>query len=47
MLNAGGDFADGVIAYKGSWLGAETFVSFDRKAVKLVEAQGEAARLLG
>jgi len=47
MLNAGGDFADGVIAYEGSWLGAETFVSFDRKAVKLVEAQGEAARLLG
>jgi predicted nucleic-acid-binding protein len=47
MLNAGGDFADGVIAYEGSWLGAETFVSFDKKAVKLVEAQGEAARLLG
>ena len=47
MLNAGGDFADGVIAYEGSWLGAETFVSFDKKAVKRVEAQGEAARLLG
>jgi predicted nucleic-acid-binding protein len=47
VLNAGGDFADGVIAYEGSWLGAETFVSFDKKAVKLVEAQGEAARLLG
>jgi len=47
MLNAGGDFADGVIAYEGSWLGAEAFVSFDRKAAKLVEAQGDAARLLG
>ena len=47
MLNAGGDFADGVIAYEGSWLGAETFVSFDRKAVSLVEARGGAARLLG
>jgi predicted nucleic-acid-binding protein len=46
LLDAGGDFADGAIAYEGSWLGAETFVSFDRKAVKLVEAQGEAARLL-
>jgi predicted nucleic-acid-binding protein len=46
MLDAGGDFADGVIAYEGRWLGAETFVSFDRKAVKLVEARGEAARLL-
>jgi predicted nucleic-acid-binding protein len=33
MLDAGGDFADGVIAYEGRWLGAETFVSFDKKAV--------------
>lgn len=46
LLEAGGDFADGAIAYEGSWLGAETFVSFDRKAVKLVEAQGKSARLL-
>jgi predicted nucleic-acid-binding protein len=46
LLDLGGDFADGVIAYEGSWLGGETFVSFDRKAVKLIEAQGESARLL-
>ncbi len=46
VLNAGGDFADGVIAYEGSWLGADVFVSFDRKAVKLMEAQGGATRLL-
>jgi predicted nucleic-acid-binding protein len=46
MLDAGGDFADGAIAYEGNWLGADTFVSFDRKAVKLVEAQGKSARLL-
>ena len=46
QLDAGGDFADGVIAYEGSWLGAETFVSFDRKAVKLMEARGEPVRLL-
>jgi predicted nucleic-acid-binding protein len=46
LLEAGGDFADGVIAYEGSWLGAETFVSFDRKAVKLMAAQGKSARLL-
>jgi predicted nucleic-acid-binding protein len=46
MLSAGGDFADGAIAYEGSWLGAETFVSFDKKAVSLLEARGEAARLL-
>jgi predicted nucleic-acid-binding protein len=46
VLNAGGDFADGVIAYEGKWLGADTFVSFDKRAVKLVEAQGGSARLL-
>jgi predicted nucleic-acid-binding protein len=46
VLEAGGDFADGVIAYEGSWLGAETFVSFDQKAVKLLAAQGQSARLL-
>lgn len=46
LLDAGGDFADGVIAYEGSWLGAETFLSFDKKAVALMGAKGEPARLL-
>lgn len=46
VLEAGGDFADGVIAYEGNWLGAATFVSFDKKAVSLIEAQGKSARLL-
>jgi predicted nucleic-acid-binding protein len=46
LLDAGGDFADGIIAYQGNWLGADTFVSFDRRAVKLLESQGKAARLL-
>lgn len=46
VLEAGGDFADGVIAYEGSWLGGETFVSFDKKAVALLSAQGVSARLL-
>jgi predicted nucleic-acid-binding protein len=46
MLDAGGDFADGVIAYDGTWLGAETFVSFDKKAVSLLAKQGQDARLL-
>jgi predicted nucleic-acid-binding protein len=46
MLDAGGDFADGVIAYEGRWLGAEMFVSFDKKAVETLRAQGEQARLL-
>ena len=46
MLDAGGDFADGVIAYEGRWLGAETFVSFDKKAVEMLAAHGVSARLL-
>jgi len=45
-LDAGGDFADGVIAYEGEWLGAEEFVSFDSKAVSLLQAYGSRARLL-
>jgi predicted nucleic-acid-binding protein len=46
MLEAGGDFADGAIAYEGNWLGGETFVSFDKNAVALLTAQGQFARLL-
>jgi predicted nucleic-acid-binding protein len=46
LLEAGGDFADGIIAYEGNWLGADTFVSFDKTAVKLMEAQGIATYLL-
>lgn len=46
IFKAGGDFADGVIAYEGKWLGGETFVSFDKKAVELLTAQGQRARLL-
>ncbi|MGA2377664.1 MAG: type II toxin-antitoxin system VapC family toxin [Candidatus Sulfotelmatobacter sp.] len=46
MLEAGGDFADGVIAYEGKWLGAETFVSFDKKAVEMLTALRVSARLL-
>lgn len=45
-LEAGGDFADGVIAYEGQWLGGETFVSFDKKAVAILAAQGQKARAL-
>lgn len=46
MLEAGGDFADGVIAFEGRWLGGDTFVSFDKKAVALLKAQGLQTRLL-
>nr|WP_233224632.1 VapC toxin family PIN domain ribonuclease [Thiomonas sp. X19] len=46
VLEAGGDFTDGVIAYEGGWLGGASFVSFDRKAVAPLTAQGRSARLL-
>ncbi len=46
MLEAGGDFADGAIAYEGRWLGGERFVSFDRKAIEKLILTGEPAELL-
>jgi predicted nucleic-acid-binding protein len=45
-LGAGADFADGVIAFEGRWLGGETFVSFDKKAVAALVKQGMQSRLL-
>ena len=44
-LEAGGDFADAAIAYEGRWLGAEIFLSFDTKAVKLLTTRGRAVNL--
>lgn len=46
VLGAGGDFADGVIAYEGNRAGAEEFISFDKKAVAILQSQGSSARLL-
>jgi predicted nucleic-acid-binding protein len=45
-FKAGGDFADGVIAYEGSMVGGETFVSFDKKAVSLISKSGQQVLLL-
>lgn len=46
ILKAGGDFADGLIAYEGAWLGGDTFVSFDKKAVSLISKHGQQTKLL-
>ena len=46
MLEAGGDFADGVIAYEGRWLTGDVFVSFDKQAAKLLRAEGRKVQLL-
>ena len=42
-LRAGGDFADGVIAYQGEDLGGTVFASFDRQAVAWLQGAGTAA----
>jgi predicted nucleic-acid-binding protein len=44
---AGGDFADGVIASAGASMGADTFVSFDRRAVNRIARIGIPARHAG
>jgi predicted nucleic-acid-binding protein len=46
VLRAGGDFADAVIAYEGEKMGGEQFISFDKKAVALLQKQDRKARLL-
>lgn len=46
MLDAGGDFADGIMAHEGKWLGEGTFVSFARQAVKLLYELGETTQFL-
>lgn len=46
MLRNGGDFADGAIAYEGNWLSGDVFVSFDRRATKLLAAKGMKVQLL-
>jgi len=46
IMERGGDFADGIIAFDGRRLGGETFVSFDNKAVTLLTASGLNCRLL-
>lgn len=46
LLEAGGDFADGIIAHEGAWLGGTTFVSFDKQAVALVATLGQPTKSL-
>ena len=39
LLEAGGDFADGAIAYEGELLGGPEFVTFDQQAARLLKSQ--------
>lgn len=44
VLEAGGDFADGAIAYEGELLGGPEFVTFDQQAAKLLKEQKRKVR---
>ena len=46
MLAAGGDFADGAIAFEGRRRGGEVFASFDRTAIRLIAETGGVTHLL-
>lgn len=46
VLLAGGDFADGVIAFEGAQSGGSTFLTFDKKAASLIKKIGIEAELL-
>ena len=47
VLERGGDFADGVIAFEGRRAGGRVFTTFDKEATALIRATGGEARLLG
>ena len=36
VLDCGGDFADGVIAFEGAALGGEVHMTFDKKAIRVL-----------
>ncbi|MCP9915149.1 type II toxin-antitoxin system VapC family toxin [Cyanobium sp. ATX 6F1] len=46
LLSAGGDFADGVIAFGGRQLGSDQLATFDREAARLLSEAGEPVLLL-
>jgi len=46
LLDRGGDFADGVIAFEGACLGGATFASFDKDAIKRLKSLGRNCLIL-
>lgn len=46
LLDQGGDFADGVIAFEGASLGGATFASFDKDAVRRLKRLGHDCLIL-
>lgn len=46
LLDHGGDFADGIIAFEGAGLGGATFASFDKDAIRRLKKLGQDSVLL-
>jgi predicted nucleic-acid-binding protein len=46
LLDQGGDFADGIIAFEGASLGGAMFATFDKDAAKRLKKLGRDALLL-
>lgn len=46
FMEAGGDFADGVIEFEGREFGGTSFLTFDRRAASIVRASGRQSVLL-
>lgn len=46
LLDEGGDFADGIIAFEGASIGGTTFVTFDKDAAKRLKKLGRDSLLL-
>jgi predicted nucleic-acid-binding protein len=46
FLRAGGDLADGIIAFEGRRLGGQVFATFDRKAAAILDLAGFKSLLL-
>lgn len=46
VMKRGGDFADGVVAFEGRRLGGSVFATFDRRASRILGAEGHECRLV-
>lgn len=46
VMKRGGDFADGIVAFEGRRLGGSVFATFDRRAARILNAEGHECMLL-
>lgn len=46
VMKNGGDFADGVVAFEGRRIGGSVFATFDRRAARILSAEGHECLLV-